>query len=126
MSERTNRTQLLLDAKAIIETQLRKYIITTDFNESGSKLTFTLLGGITLYIRYNDYQEYSYTIQFSLNKFDRIRYDNFDKTWGVETNPHHLHPLSETIAQKSPMNGNPNYDMPIFISAIRKYFEIKE
>ncbi|MFV2016712.1 MAG: DUF6516 family protein [Candidatus Heimdallarchaeota archaeon] len=115
-----NRTQLLLKAKAIIETQLNTYIISTEFNENTSNLKITLLGGITLYIRYNDYQEYSYTIQFSLNKFDRIRFDNFDKGWGVETDPHHVHLRFQKNAHKSLMSGILENDLQTFIDEILK------
>lgn len=44
--------------------------------------------GINLYIRYNDYEKYSYQIMFSQDKYDRIRYDNYDDHWPLSTKPH--------------------------------------
>ena len=38
------------------------------------KITFFI--GLILYIRYNNYDEYSYQVVFSQEPFDRFRYDN--------------------------------------------------
>jgi hypothetical protein len=75
------------------------------------KATFSFTKEVRLYIRYNDYNEYSYHIQYSPEKYDRIRFDNFDKEWDVKTRPHHLHLRNEKNVKESPMIGDPNNDM---------------
>jgi hypothetical protein len=79
---------------------------------------FEFRQGFVLYVRYNDFNEYSYQIQFSESKYDRIRFDNYDENWDVSSNPHHLHPRHAKEADKSEMVGNPEIDMPILINMI--------
>ena len=78
-------------------------------------IKITFFKGLVLYIRYNDYDEYSYQLIYSQKKLDRIRYDNYDDIWNVISKPHHFHPKGEKTAIESPMNGDPNYDVPILI-----------
>ncbi|MFX0113821.1 MAG: DUF6516 family protein [Candidatus Hodarchaeota archaeon] len=81
-------------------------------------LKVAFLKGFILYIRFNDFNEYSYQLIFSQKPNDRIRYDNFDDRWQVNSRPHHLHPRNETIAVESPMQGNPEHDVPILVRMI--------
>lgn len=81
-------------------------------------MTFSLLDGSKLYIRYNDFGEYSYQLDFSQKKDDRIRYDNFDDKWPVSSQPHHFHPRNGLEALESPMTGDPEHDMPLLIKVI--------
>ena len=76
-----------------------------------NRLTFHLSNGIKVYIRYNNYKEYSYVIQFSPKKQDRIRFDNYDTVWGVTTKPHHYHTRNSDKVSASPMVGEPKIDM---------------
>jgi hypothetical protein len=39
---------------------------------------------IVLYIRYNDFGEYSYSVIFTPNPDDQMRFDNYDDRWGCE------------------------------------------
>lgn len=71
--------------------------------------------GYNLYIRYNDFGEYSYQLQFSSKKHDRIRYDNFDDKWLVTTKPNHFHRRGEVKGVLSPMKGFPEHNIPILI-----------
>ena len=71
--------------------------------------------GFRLYIRYNDYGEYSYQLIFSQKPNDRLRFDNYDNVWKVSTHPHHFHQRGEKNAIESPMTGDPNHDIPILI-----------
>jgi hypothetical protein len=71
-----------------------------------------------LYIRYNDYGHYSYQIQFSQALDDWIRFDDYDATWPVSTNPHHLHDHGQQNVKESPMNGNPENDIPFLIEIL--------
>jgi len=57
---------------------------------------------------------------FSRKKSDFVRYDNYDDRWNVKTKPHHFHPRNKKPVLKSPMIGNPKYDMPILIQFIKK------
>ena len=80
------------------------------------KITFFI--GLVLYIRYNDYDEYSYQLVFSQEPFDRIRYDNYDNMWEVNSKPHHFHPRGEKTAIESPMNGDPKHDILILLKEL--------
>ena len=44
-------------------------------------LKITFFKGLVLYIRYNDYDEYSYQLIYSQEPLDRVRYDNYDDMW---------------------------------------------
>ncbi len=75
---------------------------------------------IFLYIRYNDYGEYTYCVIFSPNPDDQMRFDNYDDRWDVITKPHHFHKRGGTEVQKSPMNGHPEHDMFILVKYINE------
>lgn len=77
--------------------------------------------GINLYIRYNDYEEYSYQIMFSQDKYDRIRYDNYDDHWLLSTKPHHVHERGKKEAIESKMTGKPEIDMPLLVEILKIY-----
>ena len=79
----------------------------------------TFLSGHKIYIRYNDYDEYSYQFNFSQEPYDRFR---FDTRWNVSSKPHHFHPRGQKNASESPMTGDPNHDMPLLIT----YLPIKK
>lgn len=81
-------------------------------------LEISFFKGLILYIRYNDYEEYSYQLIFSQKPLDRIRYDNYDDVWNVKSNPHHFHPKGEKTAIESSMNGDPKHDMIILIKEL--------
>ena len=90
--------------------------ISIDNNRPLLKITF--FRGIVLHIRYNDYDEYSYQLNFSQEPDDRLRFDNYDAKWFVSTRPHHYHPRGKKMATESPMNGDPQHDIPILIKYI--------
>jgi hypothetical protein len=73
---------------------------------------------IYLYIRYNDYGEYSYSTIFSPNPDDQARFDNYDDIWEVKTRPHHFHIRGMQKVIESPMKGEPDYDIPIFLKYV--------
>ena len=73
---------------------------------------------INLYIRYNDYGEYSYTIVFSPNPDDQMRFDNYDDVWNVRSRPHHFHSRGLKEVKTSPMKGNPEHDLPLLMNKI--------
>jgi hypothetical protein len=83
-------------------------------------LKITFLRGFVLYVRYNDYNEYSYQLVFSQDPLDRIRYDNYDDMWMVKSRPHHFHPKDEKTAIESLMNGDPKHDIPILLKDLLK------
>lgn len=85
-------------------------------DETRPLLVMTFITGTQLYIRYNDYNEYSYQIQFTQEAEDRIRFDNFDNRWNIISRPHHLHRRREKVAVESPTNGDPTHDIPILIT----------
>ena len=95
--------------------QIQEYYI--DDNRPMMKITFAL--GFILYIRYNDFDEYSYQLNFSQKPYDRIRFDNYDKFWEVSTRPHRFHKRGKKNAIKSPMKGDPLNDFPILIKTFQ-------
>ena len=79
-------------------------------------LKITFFKGLVLYIRYNDYDEYSYQLIYSQEPLDRVRYDNYDDMCKVKTKPHHFHSRGDITAIESPMNGEPKHDIPILLN----------
>ncbi|MFW9924830.1 MAG: DUF6516 family protein, partial [Candidatus Thorarchaeota archaeon] len=73
------------------------------------------------YIQFNDFNEYSYHIQFTQKTNDFLRDDNYDDHWDVPSKPHHFHPRGEKVAGKSPMLGIPEKDIPHLIEIIKKF-----
>ena len=73
---------------------------------------------ITLYIRYNDYGEYSYNVIFSPNPNDQMRFDNYDDIWDVKARPHHFHIPGLQSVVNGPMKGEPDHDIPILLKHI--------
>jgi len=76
---------------------------------------------INFYIRYNDFGEYSYQIVFSQKSLDRIRYDNYDSQWKVNSKPNHVHLRFDDKGGKSEMNGIPSHDIPLLIQIIHDF-----
>lgn len=105
-------------ARKLLIDEFSDHILELKLNERRPLLTIKFTKGFTVYIRYNDYGEYSYQIQFSQQPQDFIRYDNFDDRWNVSSRPHHLHPRNTIKATKSPMVGSPEKDIPFLIKAI--------
>ncbi len=103
---------------------LSGHIIEFNIDGGSNRLKFLVDNGIQVYIRYNNYGEYTYVIQFSLEKFDQIRYDNFDDTWVVPTRPHHCHLRHNKDVVDSPFVGEPETDIPILSDIILKFINI--
>jgi len=76
---------------------------------------------VILYIRYNDFGEYSYSVIFSPNPDDQMRFDNYDDRWDVKTRPHHFHVRGLQYSLESPMLGDPSHDIPILLRMIQDY-----
>jgi len=110
----TSQNKLIVARKILLENLLPK-IKNEYIDDERPVLKITFFKGLILYIRYNDYDEYSYQLIYSQKKFDRIRYDNYDDIWDVSSKPHHFHPKGEKTAIESPMNGDPKYYIPILI-----------
>ena len=80
---------------------------------------------VALYIRYNDFGENSYSVIFTPNPDDQMRFDNFDDRWDVNTRPHHFHNRGLKSIIESPMLGKPNHDIPILLKMILDYSKKK-
>lgn len=111
--------QLMLEAYDIIQRELRRFISEIDLDEDTGRLRIKLKSGITVFIRYNNYNQYSYVILFLSQTLDRVRFDNFDDRWEVTTKPHHTHPRYKEKAAKSPFRGIPTEDTPILCNFLR-------
>ncbi len=116
-----NYLSKLQKAVIILQEKLSISIFSQTFSEERPVLTIEFVNGLILYIRYNDFDEYSYQLNFSNRKFDRIRYDNYDQQWKVNTAPHHLHRRGEKDAVESPMKGDPNSDMLELVKIIKPF-----
>jgi len=73
---------------------------------------------IYLYIRYNDYGEYSYCVIFSPNPDDQMRFDNYDDIWDLKTRPHHFHVRGMQSVVDKPDEWRTNLDIPILLKYI--------
>ena len=82
-------------------------------------IKITLRDGVKLFIRYNNYSEYSYSIILSSIEHDRVRFDNYDDRWNVSTHPHHFHPRYDKKGYSSSMTGIPEDDLSLLISLLR-------
>ena len=67
-------------AKEILEDQLKLEILDLTINRNLERLRITLKDGTIIFIQYNNYNEYSYSVIFSNSELDRIRFDNYDKS----------------------------------------------
>ena len=111
--------KLQLTQKLLV-TLLPEYIqiITVDSNYGVIRLN--LIDGTLLYLRFNNYNEYSYNVIFSSIVYDRIRFDNFDDNWAIKTRPHHFHPRFNKNGYESPMKGEPDHDITLLSEYIKK------
>jgi hypothetical protein len=98
-------------AKEILENRLKLKIQDLTLNSNLERLKITLKDGTLIFIQYNNYNEYSYSVIFSNMELDRIRFDNYDTGWDINSKPHHYHPQKKKIGKNSPMIGNPEKDM---------------
>ncbi len=105
-------------AKEVLEKNLKLKIMDLTLNSNLERLRITLKDATIIFIQYNNYNEYSYSVIFSNSELDRIRFDNYDKGWDVNSKPHHYHPRKEKIGKNSPMIGNPQKDMVILSEMI--------
>jgi hypothetical protein len=110
----------LNQAISLITAELITHISSIHHNPVKPVVQLEFISGLVIYIRYNEFDEYSYQIQFSNRKLDRIRYDNYDDKWDVSTKPNHLHPRFQNDAQQSDMIGDPIVDIPKLIDIIKE------
>lgn len=96
------------------------HILLSLYSLNSGIIKCNLKDGSVLDVNYNKHDQYSYNLIFSSIKYDRARFDNFDDKWNVSTSPHHFHPRHDKFAIESPMNGNPDHDLPLLIGYIGK------
>ncbi len=106
-------------AKEMLEKELISKLQNLTLYSNLERLKITLKDGTIIFIQYNNYNEYSYSIIFSSLELDRIRFDNYDKGWDINSKPNHYHPRKERIGKSSPMIGNPQKDMLILTEIIQ-------
>jgi len=109
----------LNDAKDIIEHLLNKMIQKITINYDFCRIHIVLKDGIEIFIVYNNYDEYSYSVLFSKLELDRCRFDNRDNLCEVSSRPHHFHPRKKKSAILSKMVGNPKIDMPYLCDLLK-------
>ena len=86
-------------------------ILEKEINLKLKRVKYRLNDATIVYIQYNNYNEYSYSIVYSHLNQDLCRFDNYDQQWDVSSSPHHFHPRKIYEARESPMRGNPLDDM---------------
>lgn len=106
-------------AKTLIEQSLDDLIISLSINIDYKRLQVILKDGVQIYIVYNNYDEYSYSIIFSKLELDRCRFDNYDKVWDISTKPHHFHLKNKKEVVSSNMTGNPDIDIPLLCKFLK-------
>ena len=107
--------QYLQEARSLCLKILKRRIIEISLNILLSQLKLTLDSGITIYIKYNEFEEYGYQIIFSREKYDFSRFDNYDDHWDVVSRPHHFHARNNAGVKSSPMLGIPKQDIPFLV-----------
>ncbi|MCE7736536.1 MAG: hypothetical protein GPJ54_16765 [Candidatus Heimdallarchaeota archaeon] len=115
-----NALQKILEAQSLLVEKLGSTIKSMTLNKRGKELKVILLSGIAVYIVYNNYDQYSYSIVYTQSKYDRLRYDNFDNRWDVVSRPHHLHPRGSKTAKESSMTGTPSLDIAQVIQILNE------
>ena len=103
----------LKEAKRLMEKLLDNSILNLQYTPNLSRIKTLMRDGTTLFIQYNDYDEYGYSIIFSNMELDRCRFDNYDDRWNVSTRPHHFHPRKSKKGVKSILTGIPTHDIPL-------------
>lgn len=78
---------------------------------------------IIIYIRYNDYEEYTYCVIFSPIPDDQMRINNYDDKWDVKPRLHHFHIRGMQSVKESPMKGDPHNDIPILVKKVIEYIK---
>ena len=112
--------QKLSVARSVLLSFFSEKILEIFLSEEHFTLKIVFTHNERLYIRYNDYNEYSYQYYFSSQLDDFIRFDNFDDRWPISTRPHHLHTKSKGVIE-SLMNGDPDHDIPLLSQKILQY-----
>ena len=107
-------------AQILLHHGLSMMITNLAFEPRLARIKVTFRDGTVLFIRYNNHNEYSYSVIFSHLKYDRCRFDNYDDTWEVATRPHHFHPRMNKQGSPSPMNGDPDMDIPLLCDLLKK------
>lgn len=106
-------------SKLILEKELSYSLKNLYFEPKLARYRIELRDGILLYIQYNNYDEYSYSIIFSKILLDRCRFDNYDDRWNVSTRPNHFHPRYDKSGYASLMTGDPDNDIKIICDLIK-------
>ena len=75
----------LFEAKEILQEHYSDKITQIILEDERPVLKIEFNLGNILYIRYNDFDEYSYQLLFFQQEYDRIRFDNYDKIWDVSS-----------------------------------------
>jgi len=114
----SSHEEKLKKAKPLLENCLGNRIENLSFQPKLSRIKIRLRNNNIIFIQYNDFDEYGYSILFSKINLDRCRFDNYDDRWDVSTRPHHFHPRYKKEAISSKMTGNPEGDIPYFCNLI--------
>lgn len=115
-----NATDKLSLAFYIFNEDLKEVISTISLQTLLARVYIEAKDKSRIFVRYNNYGEYAYSQIYSNQYMDRIRFDNYDEMWDVTSNPNHFHPWQREDAISSPMIGDPENDIPVFIKLIKR------
>lgn len=99
-------TEKILTALSLIENGLLTRICKLESNIAQGRAKI-ILNDCILYLQYNRFGEYGYQLVFSEKENDLARFD-----------PHHFHPRWNSYAFDSPMQGEPDKDIPLLCELI--------
>ncbi len=114
----SSHEEKLKTAKSLLEKRLGNRIENLTYQPELSRIKIRLRNNNMVFIQYNDFNEYGYSIIFSKIYLDRCRFDNYDDRWLFSTRPHHFHPRYKKEAIPSKMKGIPEEDIPYFCDLI--------
>ena len=114
-----NWERKLIKARSMLLEQLSSQISSEFIDLEGGFIRVVFNNGTILYVTYNKVEEYSYQYIYSYKKYDRERFDNYDKKWKVKSHPHHFHPRKKMEGKESLMKGIPNHDIPLLIQFLK-------
>lgn len=115
----------ILQTNNLLQSLLQEHEYSQEIDLIKGKLIINFQNGYSLYVRFNDFDEYSYHFIYSKKENDRFRFDNYDDRWNVNTRPNHLHPRGSKNATNSLMNGEPNHNIPVLIKYIQENVILK-
>ena len=121
-----NWERKLTKVRSLLLANLSYQISSESIDLEGGFLKIVFTNGTILFVTYNYVGEYSYQLIYSYKKYDRERFDNYDKNWKVHTHPHHFHPRYKKEGKERLMKGIPDHDIPLLVKFLKGKMNVKD